>query len=69
MNKIRKALLEMFALGIASGVVLWVAEWNKNTNTGFFEDLFVGLVLSPLLWGIYRLFRFMFFPSRAETSF
>jgi hypothetical protein len=66
MNKLRKALLEMFFIGIASGIALLAT--GRNANYDVFSCMLVGLLYSPLLWAAYRLLRFMFFPNRNASA-
>lgn len=64
MNRIRKNLLQIFCIGIGIGFVIYFTCRNENYDV--FGSLLIGLVLSPLAWGIYRLARFMFLPRRAS---
>jgi hypothetical protein len=68
MEKLRKALLEMFFIGLAVGIVFWMTGRNVNDGAGFFSCMLIGVLYSPVAWAIYRLGRFMFFPSRTASS-
>jgi hypothetical protein len=67
MTKLQKALREMFVIGVVLAIPLYIYDHDYNVLTIFIALLF-GLLWSPVVWGIYRLGRFMILPRR-ETSF
>jgi uncharacterized membrane protein YczE len=66
MNKLRKALLEMFFIGLVIGIAFRLTGRNVSDAAGFFSCMLTGLLLSPFGWAIYRLARFMFLPRRSS---
>lgn len=65
---LRKALREMFVIGLGAGIVAFIFGNNVHTTDGALSCVVLGLIYSPALWAVYRLLRFMFFTKLKPTS-
>lgn len=66
MKQLQRALREMLLAGLIGsigwGIFAWITDPNSRNGDAILSALVMGFIYCPIVWGIYRLGRFVIIP-------